>query len=175
RHEPGYVLREHDTFAENALAHPARRIDRLTTRLRRRYDLEQMEIPWRIEEVHAEEVRAERRRPAFGQHPHRNARRVRRDDDVPAKHGLEPRVEVPLRRGLFYDGLDDQITLSQQPEVVRGIADVNQRRTIYVHKSRGTRLLRPVETLPNDRVLVGLRPRHVQQHHWQSRPRRQGR
>ena len=122
--------------------------------------------------MHAEEIAAECRRTALRQHAHRNAGRVRRDNDVTAQQRLEPRIEVAFRRRLLDDRLDDEITLAEQLQIVFGVADPNQRRAIPIHERRGTRLLRPVEALPNDRVSVVARTRHVQQHHRQPRRRR---
>ena len=60
--EAGDVLREHDPLAEHDLAEPARGVERLRRGVGGGDELEQVQIPRRIEEVHAEEVPLERGR-----------------------------------------------------------------------------------------------------------------
>ena len=55
--EAGNVLRDDDALAENAIAERARGVDRFLRRVRRRNDLEQVQVARRIEEVHAEKAR----------------------------------------------------------------------------------------------------------------------
>ena len=88
-------------------------VDRFLRRVRRRNDLEQVQIPRRIEEVHAEEARPEGRRASLEEHRHRNARRVRRDDRVLGEQRLEPRVERALRLDLLDDRLDHEVAVGE--------------------------------------------------------------
>ncbi len=67
------VLCDHDPFAETDIREAGHALDDRRIRLRRRNDLDEMQIPRRVEEVRAEPVAAEALAPAFGERSNGNA------------------------------------------------------------------------------------------------------
>ena len=140
------ILRDHDTLAEHHFAELSYSIDGFCRRIRRGNDLEEVQIPRRVEEVHAEEVLLELAAASVDEHLHWNAGGIRGDDRVRLAERLEPRVQRLLGRGLLDDGFEDQVAVAQEREVVVEIAERDERGACDVHECGGARLLRAFET-----------------------------
>jgi hypothetical protein len=166
-HKPGDVPRDDDALSENSIAEMTRRGNCLRRRFSRRDDLQQVQIPRRIEEVHAKKTRPKSGGASLEQRVDRNARRVRRDDRMLGQRRFQSRVQRALRLGLFDDRFDHEIAVGEKREVVVRIADGNQRGAVRIHERGRLALLGPLETGPRDRVStrVAFRRGHVEENH----------
>jgi hypothetical protein len=127
--------------------------------------LEQMQIPRRIEEVHAEESSAKRRRSSVREQLDRNARRVRRDDRVFGKERLETLKKLAFGIELLDDRFDHQVTARKSPEIVFRVSNLDRRRAVHIHEGRRLGFLGALDSTACQCVSIRARCRNVQQHH----------
>ena len=107
------ILGHHHALAETMVGEMADGLDHLGPRLRRRDDLEQMEIARRVEEVCAEPVPPEVVAPPLRERRDRNARRVGGDDRTGAADGVDLREQSALDVELLDDRFDDPVALAR--------------------------------------------------------------
>ena len=103
------VLRDDDALAETVIREVRHALDDRRIGLRRRDDLEEPQIPRRVEEVRAEPVPPEVVAPAFRQRRDRDARRVRRDDRPRTPDGVDALEQRPLDVELLDDRFDNPV------------------------------------------------------------------
>lgn len=101
-----------------------------------------MKVSRRVEEVRAEEVRAELFGEALGYLPNRDAARVRRDDRAGLAKLLDALEEAPLDVEPLDDGLDDDVAVFEPRQVVVEVPHGDERGRALVEERRGLRLLR---------------------------------
>ena len=147
-------------------AHAPRELANDLQSLRRRMgrgdELEQVQVARRIEEVRAEEVRAELFREAFGDLSDGDAARVRGDDRARPPELLHALEEPALDLKVLDDGLDDEVAVLYPRQVVVEVADGDERRGFGCEEGRGLRPLSGLKPRARDAVAhlagVGRQP-----------------
>ena len=147
------VLRAHDALAERRGDEGFQLVEDLGTRRRRRDQLHQAHVARRVEEVDSAETRLDLFRQHLRQLGDRQAGRVGRDDRVRGDERRDLGVQVELPVHALGDGLDDQVAVAQQLEVVLVVGLLDQRGVVGHAQRRGLQLLQAVDGLGDDPVL----------------------
>ena len=111
------VLGDDAALAEHALPEVPYGLDDLGVRVLRRYDLHELQIARRVEEVRAHEAPLEVFGPTLGDAVQRYARGVGRDDGIFFRRLLDALHQLSLGFELLDYGLDDPIRLADALEV----------------------------------------------------------
>ena len=132
---------------------------------RRRNQLDQGHIAWRIEEMHAAEPDAQRFRQHVGQFAYRQAGGIRRKHSMRCQMRGNPCIEITFPVQALGDGLDHQIALGQSCQMLVIVAGFD--RIQQIHASQGCRLklLEPVERPQHDTVRRPLACRQIEEQH----------
>ena len=128
-------------------------------------DFDQRHVARRVEEMNAAEARPHRLGQALGQHVHRQAGGVGGDDGLRPEMRRDLGVEVVLPVHALGNGLDDQVALGQQRQVLLVIGGIDVFELALAGQRRRVQLLQAVEGLEHDTVLVAFLGRQVKQHH----------
>ena len=172
--KPRDVLRDDDALAEHHLAETARGVERVRCGVGRGNEFQQVQVPRRIEEVHPEEVPLELGAPAFNEHVHRDTRGVRRDDGGRLAERLEPGIERLLWCRQLDDGLDDEVAICEEREIILEVAERDERGARHVHERGRSRLLRALEAGFRWKVALAVLGGDVKQDDWNSCRRGEG-
>jgi len=128
-------------------------------------DFHQGHVARRIEEVDAAEVGPLLRRHGGGQLVDGQARGVGGDDGAGLQVGRDLAVEVFLPLHLLGDGLDHQVALAQQGQVLLVVRGIDVGQALLARQGGRVQLLQAVQGLLDDAVGVALLGRQVEKHH----------
>src|SRR5215213_5966918 len=117
------VLGDHTTLAEHAFPKIPDGLDDLGVRVLCRYDLHELQVARRVEEVRAHETLLEPLRPLLGDPVQRYARGIGRDDGALCGRILDALHEFSFRFELLDDRLDDPVSLGNPVEVFLEVPD----------------------------------------------------
>ena len=157
------VLRAHHALAQGGgdegfqvVEHPALgggRVDQL----------HQRHVARRVEEVDAAEARLDAVGQHFAQLGDAQARGVAGHDGMRGQSGRDLLVQRQLPVHALGDGLDDQVALAQQGQVVLVVGLLNQHRILGHAQRRRLELLQPFDGLGDDAVLRAVLGGQVEQ------------
>ncbi len=163
-HEVGRVLGAHDALAERRGDERFELVEDVRLGGGRRDQLHQAHVARRVEEVDAAEARLDLLRQHFGELGDRQARGVGRDDGVRGDERRDLGVQVELPVHALGDGLDDEVAVAQQLEVVLVVRLLDQRGVLGHAQRRRLQLLQAVDGLRDDPVLGAGLGGQVEQH-----------
>ncbi len=132
--------------------------------LRRGDQLDQVHVARRIEEVHAAEAAAHRRRHGPGQRRQREAGSVGREDRVCSQVRGDLFVQIALPVEALGNGLDDQVASCKQAEVGSVVCGRNGAGAVLAAQRRGFELRQRGDRLGHHRVGVAFLRWKVEQH-----------
>src|SRR5260370_31154265 len=112
------VLAENNAFAERVFPERAHAIEHLRGRVGPGHELEELHVANGVEKVHDEKAPSKHLRPPGHQLADAQAARVRGHYAAVCSEAFELLVKGSLRLDLLDDGLDHQIPITQQLEVV---------------------------------------------------------
>jgi hypothetical protein len=123
-----------------------------------------VEVPRRIEEVHAEEVLLEAVAASLGEDLHRDPEVLLATIAFGLEQRLEPRVERLLGRRLLDDRLEDQVAVGEQLERVVEVAESDEARAGDVHEAARPALRARSRPARAGRVAVAFAAGDVEKH-----------
>ena len=125
--------------------------------------LGQVHVARRVEEVDAAETVVKRFIKNIRQAIDRQAGSVRREEGIRADEGQDPGVQVLLPVQALGDGLDDQVAVAQQVEVLVVVGRDDGGRTILGRQRRRRELAQVGDGLEHDAVAIALLGGKVEQ------------
>ena len=163
-HEVGRVLRAHHALAQRAGDEGLQLVEDRGFGGGRRDQLHQLHVARRVEEMDAAEARLDR----LGQHRRqlrdRQPRGVAGHDGVRGDVRRHQGVQIELPVHALGDGLDHQVAVGQQGQVLFVVGGLDQCQITDHADRRGLELLQAVECLQHDAVLRAFLGGQVEQH-----------
>src|SRR5919107_2688373 len=162
------VLGDDATLAEHPFSEITDGLDDLWVRVLCGYDLHELQVSRRVEEVRAHEASLELLGESLGDAVQWYTRGIGRDDCVFFRRIFDALHELSLGFELLDYGLDDPIRFANASEVLFEVPDPDPVSHVLGHERGGPGVLHPVEAGLYDGVLIVIRG-YVEQIHLQAR------
>ena len=163
--EVGRVLGAHDVLAQRRGDEPLQRVEHVGARLWRGDQLHQRHVARRVEEVDAAKARPQFGRQRLGQLADRQARGVGGQDGMRGEVRRDASVELVLPVHALGNGLDDEVALAQQGQVLVVVGRPDQVGVVGHAERAGLHFFEVGDRLAGDGALVGAVFGQVEQHH----------
>ena len=163
--EVGRVAGADHPLAERRGQEGLERVDKAGIGVRPRDHLDEMHVPWRIEEVHAAKARAYRLREHGRQRGDGKSRRVGDEDRLAREMRRDLGVEVLLPIESLCDRLDHEVAFAKQRKIGIVVASLDGARAILRRQRRGIDACEVGDGLGHEAVGIALLRRQVEQAH----------